>query len=149
MLIRLLLATTNPEFVQLMQGVLDSALQLVCLDVVLAVTSDRSTLLDRVGRGVDDVVLLDWEIDQGETPHLVSEILKTNPKMRVVAMLPLSHRQYRQLVWDAGACNGIPKEHVDQEWMATVLCIMQRAMEREHRLLQTVYEQGNQEALSE
>jgi len=43
--------------------------------------------------------------------------------------------QYRRQVWCAGACNGIPKEYMDQEWFSTVLCIMHRAMEREAKLL--------------
>jgi hypothetical protein len=60
----------------------------------------------------------------------------------VVVLLPESPRQYRQLVWEAGACNGIPKEFIDQEWLSTVLCIMHRAMEREAK-----YRQSNAEGM--
>lgn len=136
MKIRVLLATPHSDFVALMQNVLDSALKLVKLDVNMEAVNSKEALFGRSTQEMDDVILLDWDIDRSRTPELVRELLALNPKLRVVAMLPLTHRQYRQKVWDAGACNGIPKEHVDQEWMATVLCIMQRAMEREARLLQ-------------
>jgi len=53
----------------------------------------------------------------------------------VVALLPLGYRQYRQRVWQAGACNSIPKEHMDQEWLSSILCVMHRAMQREARLI--------------
>lgn len=137
MTIRLLLVTPNADFVTLMTRVLDTALELTGLDAVLNSVSDVAGLQARVDQQVDDVILLDWDVAQADTPQLVRHVLTEDPRLRLVAMLPLSNRQYRQKVWAAGACNGIPKEHVDQEWMATVLCIMQRAMEREARLLQT------------
>ncbi|MDJ0756447.1 MAG: hypothetical protein QNJ45_23140 [Ardenticatenaceae bacterium] len=137
MTIRLLLVTPHHSFESLMNKVLDTALELTGLDAVLNTVFDLSELRERVDSQLDDVILLDWDMVQAETPALVKEVLTTDPRLRLVAMLPLSNRQYRQKVWAAGACNGIPKEHVDQEWMATVLCIMQRAMEREARLLQT------------
>ncbi|MCB0162119.1 MAG: hypothetical protein KDD83_28475, partial [Caldilineaceae bacterium] len=69
------------------------------------------------------------------TPALVQEILAQNPQLRVVALLPENFRQYRQRVWDAGACNSIPKEHMEQEWFSSITCVMHRAMERERRLI--------------
>ena len=63
-------------------------------------------------------------------------LLVRNPRLRIVALLPQSYRQYRQQVWEAGACTSIPHEHMDQEWLSSILCVMHRAMEREARLLQ-------------
>ena len=83
------------------------------------------------------MILLDWDLVQSDTPKLVKDILAANPQLRVVVLLPQSSRQYRQLVWDAGACNGIPKEYMDQEWLSTVLCIMHRAMQREAKYTAT------------
>jgi hypothetical protein len=54
--------------------------------------------------------------------------------MRIVALLPESYRQYRQRVWEAGACSSIPQEHMDQEWLSSILCVMKRAMQREAAL---------------
>ena len=93
-------------------------------------------LLARVDAQQDDIILLDWQVGGSQTPTLVRDILNRNPLLRVVALLPEHQRQYRQLVWDAGACNGIPKEHIDQEWLSTVLCLMYRAMQREAKFLE-------------
>jgi hypothetical protein len=88
----------------------------------------------------DDIILLDWQLAGPQTPALVRDMLVRDPLLRVVTLLPEHQRQYRQLVWDAGACNGIPKEHIDQEWLSTVLCLMHRAMQREARFLEKVPE---------
>ncbi len=55
-----------------------------------------------------------------------------------MTLLPLQLRQYRQCIWDAGSCSSVPKEHMDQEWLSSVLCLMHRAMAREARLRATI-----------
>lgn len=135
--LHLLLVTPSKEYVPLMDELLESALSLTCLVAEMEVVHTKEDLFARAYGHVDDVILLDWELAQEDTPELVSQILTMNPQLRVVAMLPLNNRQYRQRVWDAGACNGIPKEHMDQEWLATVLCLMTRAIQREQKILTT------------
>jgi DNA-binding NarL/FixJ family response regulator len=132
---RLLFAIPDDESLRLMYSLLDAALQLNPLQVEVAEVRNYADLRDRVQVDVDDIVLLDWTIAQAETPDAVGEILRLNPRLRVVTLLPLTHRQYRHEVWCAGACNGIPKEYMDQEWLSTVLCLMHRAMEREAKLM--------------
>ena len=66
--------------------------------------------------------------------------------MRIIVLLPSHQRQYRQLVWEAGACNSIPKEYMEQEWLSSVLCVMYRAMQREQKLraeLQGQFQSGH------
>ena len=136
MAMRLLFATSDDESLNLMHSTLNSALCLTPLNVHVAEARSRADVLARVEAFQDDVILLDWLIAGADTPALVRDIIGRNPLLRVVALLPEHQRQYRQLVWDAGACNGIPKEHVDQEWLSTVLCIMYRAMQREAMFLE-------------
>jgi DNA-binding NarL/FixJ family response regulator len=128
-------AASDQDSLNLMHSTLDSALCLTPLEVQIAEARTCEKLLARVDAYQDDIILLDWQVAGSETPTLVREILRRNPLLRLVALLPEHQRQYRQLVWDAGACNGIPKEHMDQEWLSTVLCIMHRAMQREARYL--------------
>lgn len=134
MLIRLLFATPEASFRKLLDSVIETALDLTPLQVTTAAVATRQSLFDRVDAGQDDVVVLDWSLAGPGTPDLVREILQRNPQMRVVALLPETQRQYRQQVWAAGACSSIPKEHIDQEWLSSILCVMHRAMERELRL---------------
>jgi DNA-binding NarL/FixJ family response regulator len=136
MLMRLLFTALDRESLDLMHTTLDAALCLAPVDVFVAEVRSREALLARLDTPQDDIVILDWQIAGPETPDLVREILSRNSLLRVVALLPDHLRQYRQQVWEAGACNGIPKEHIDQEWLATVLCIMHRAMEREAKFLE-------------
>lgn len=138
LLMRVVIASPDESFMKVMESVLDSALCLTPLDVSVTGVHTRDDLYDRVEADLDDIILLDWQIAGSETPQLVQGILQCNPRLRLVALLPESYRQYRQQVWAAGACNGIPKEYVDQEWLSTVLCIMHRAMQREARLLKTL-----------
>ena len=137
MILRLLLAIPQGEELALVHSILDSALDLTCLDVVADEVKTVDALHAAVVEDRHDIVMLDWDMAESETPALVSEILRKRPQLRVVVLLPLAYRQYRQMVWDAGACNGIPREHMDQEWLSTVLCLMHRAMERENRILST------------
>ncbi len=134
MQLRLLFATPEAEFLKVLDSVIDSALELTPLHVVTTAVAARQTLLQRVDAGSDDIVVLDWSLAGPGTPDLVREILQRNPQLRVVALLPEIQRQYRQQVWNAGACSSIPKEHMDQEWLSSILCVMHRAMEREARL---------------
>ena len=132
--IRLLFASPDEDSIELLHSIYASAMDLMCLSTSVATVADQTALLARIEARSDDVVLLDWLMAEAATPTLVTRILERNPKMRVVVMLPETYRQYRQKVWDAGACNSIPKEHMEQEWFSSILCVMHRAMEREERL---------------
>ncbi|NJN83422.1 MAG: response regulator transcription factor [Caldilineaceae bacterium] len=133
--IRVLFATPDENTEILLYSLIASARQLVCFDLAVADVAEQDEMLAAVDDHTADVVLLDWSMAGDGTPDLVSEILVHNPKMRVVVLLPLIYRQYRDRVWQAGACNSIPKEHMEQEWFSSILCVMHRAMEREARLI--------------
>jgi len=64
----------------------------------------------------------------------VRELISLNPQLRLIVLLPLQLKQYRQSIWEAGAFSSIPKENLEQEWLSGVLCLVYRAMEREVRL---------------
>ena len=134
MTIRLLVATPDVTSLVLLRSVVNAARNLVCFSLEVAEVAYPTDLLDRVDRAADDVILLDWEMARTTTVDFVKTILDHNPKMRIIVLLPSSQRQYRQLVWEAGACNSIPKEYMEQEWLSSVLCVMVRSMQREQKL---------------
>lgn len=117
----------------MMRELLAAALTLVRHDVQIAHADSRQALLARALADQDDVIFLDWELVGPETPSLVREIVRLNPRLRTVVLLPLHLRQYRQCLWESGACSSIPKEYLDQEWLSSVLCLIRRAMDREAR----------------
>lgn len=118
-----------------MGELMQAALALVSHNVQMAHADSRQALLARALADQDDVIFLDWELVGPETPDLVTELVRINPRLRTVVLLPLQLRQYRQRLWEAGACSSIPKEYLDQEWLSSVLCLIRRAMEREARIL--------------
>lgn len=132
--IKVLFATTDPHSLELLHSLLKSATNLICLDVAAESITAPQALIERVATGQDDVVFLDWVMAEAETPALVATLVQHNPQIRTVVLLPLHYRQYREKVWAAGACNSIPKEHMDQEWLSSILCVMYRAMQRERKL---------------
>lgn len=134
MKIRLLIATPDAESQTLLHSLLNAAMQMVPLDVDANDVSDLARLQQRVTACLDDLVLLDWELAGTSTPDRLRELTTNNPRIRVITLLPLHLREYRQCIWESGACSSIPKEHIDQEWLSTVLCIIHRAMEREERV---------------
>ncbi len=137
MSIRVLFACADPQTLDLQQSVLASSINLVCFAVSFAAVSTVADLWRRVDAAEDDVILLDWHLAGAETPELVRSLLARSPRLRIVALLPQGYRQYRHSVWEAGACSSIPTENMDQEWLSSILCVMQRAMQREEKLLQT------------
>lgn len=58
--------------------------------------------------------------------------------LRVVVLLPQAQMQYRMSVWRAGAWASISHESLDSEWLADILCLVKRSMERETKLRHTV-----------
>jgi DNA-binding NarL/FixJ family response regulator len=133
-MIRLLFASPDADSRRLFDAILRAALEMTPLEIDPAHADDVDDLLRRVDARAADVLVLDWSMAHEGTPDLVRELLQRNPQLRLVALLPLTYRQYRREVWQAGACSSIAKEHIDQEWLSSVLCIMQRAMLREAQL---------------
>jgi DNA-binding NarL/FixJ family response regulator len=129
MAIRVLFASSPQLSPELQQMLRSSSQNLVCFPVTFASVASLAELWPRVERGDDDVVLLDWQLAEAETPDLVRRLLARNAQLHVIVLLPQSLRQYRQSVWEAGACSSIPLENIDQEWLSSILCVMQRAME--------------------
>ena len=137
MSMRVLLATPDDETLTLMQSLLAAALQLVPLTITIQAVRTPEDLLRRAHLALDDVVLLDWPLAGPDSPDLVRALFQANQRLRVIALLPGQPRQYRQCLWDAGACSSIPKERLDQEWISSALCLMSRALGREQRLCGT------------
>ncbi len=133
MSIRLLLVIPDPQTQALFDACLEAALTLVHHDVVVTRVDTRDALARRVSAAQDDVVFLDWRLAGPDTPDLVRALMCANPRVRTVVLLPFQVRQYRQVIWDAGACSSIPMEYLDQEWVSSALCLISRAMQREAR----------------
>lgn len=133
---RLLIAAPDQDSLDLYRSLLDSALQLLPLDLAAQYLAAPEALTQAVAAQTADVLLLDWQLAGADTPRYLGELIKLHPQLRTIVIAPLHLRQYRQCLWEAGACVGLPKEYLDQEWLLSMLCLINRAIEREARLRQ-------------
>lgn len=132
---RLLVAAPDPESLGLYRDLIDSAEALLPLGFATEFVDSRDLLTQRIGARAADVLLYDWELTGADTPDYMRELIALDPKLRTIIIMPLALRQYRLCLWQAGVCVGLPKEHLDQEWLLSMLCLVTRAMQREERLL--------------
>ena len=132
---RLLVAAPDAESLALYRALIASAEALLPLGIQTEYVESRAALTNRVGEHAADVLLYDWELSGAETPDYMRELIALDPRLRTIIIMPLALRQYRQCLWQAGVCVGLPKEHLDQEWLLSMLCLVTRAMQREERLL--------------
>jgi DNA-binding NarL/FixJ family response regulator len=135
--IRLVIAAPDADSIALYDGLLDHALRLLPLDIEVSHATTREALTERAQGRQDDVLILDWLLAGAETPQYLRELLAVDPRLRTLVVMPLDLRQYRTCLWSAGACVGLPKEHLDHEWLLSMLCLMTRAIEREARAQQS------------
>jgi len=132
--IHLLIAMPDPKSQDLMLSLLNAASHLLPFKVEAHQARSRDELILQVREKTDDVVFLDWQLAEANTPDLARELDRLNPWLRVIVLLPLKLRQYRQCLWETGICSCMPKENLDHEWLCSTLCLIHQAMLRESRL---------------
>lgn len=132
--LRLLVAEGDPEFRKTLRELGDTARGYLPIEVEIGETGSEAATQERVAAWRPDAVLLDWNIAGEATPAFIGALQTVHPEVRVLVLLPGSLPEYRRAVWEAGGCAGIPRDRVEAEWLATALCIMRRAMQREERL---------------
>lgn len=118
----------------LLESVVLATQPLLLFHVVVHYVEQVDELLIRADRQVDDMVLLDWAFAQAATPSLIQQLLARHSDLYIVALLPAAYRQYRQAVWEAGACSGLPHTALDQELLASALWLLHYTLARKQQL---------------
>lgn len=134
----LLLAECDPEFRVVLRELTRAVQDLLPIDLAVNEAGSLDETQERIRTGKPDAVLLDWNVARETTPGFVAELQVSSPGIRVMVMLPGYASAYRRAVWDAGACASIPRDRLEAEWLATAVCIMQRAKMREANLRQRI-----------
>lgn len=132
MVLRVLLAIASPVFGQTMRRIAEAATELLPWSVEVDEAKDLQQLEEKLSTHPATLLLLDWEWERETTFSLIPRLFELNPALRIVVLLPpAAPKAYRAALWEAGACASTPRDRLDEEWMATVLCLVRRAMERE------------------
>ena len=114
--------------------VLAATRPLLAFDVAVQHAATRAAVCGRAAADADDVILLDWGLAVADTPSLIEDFSGVTP---ICAWWRCSRRPRAisgARVWATGACASIHRGTNDQEWLASVLCILYRALAREARL---------------
>jgi DNA-binding NarL/FixJ family response regulator len=134
MAFRVLIATGNPDFRQTLRELTDTTCSLLPIGIEIEETSSLAHARERLAIWNPDALLLDWHLIPTDVPETLRGMLAEHPDLRVLVLLPGSGREYRLAAWSAGACACVPRDRIDPEWLQAMLCVMNRAKEREVRI---------------
>ncbi|MDR7418601.1 MAG: hypothetical protein QN178_06795 [Armatimonadota bacterium] len=138
MAFRILIAAGNPDYLASLRELTEAARAFlpINLEVVEARTLDETRR--RLADSAPDALMADWSLVPEQTLAAVRALVAEQPELRVLLLLPDVRREYREAAWSAGACACVPRDRIDPEWLQAMLCVMNRAKEREARLRQRV-----------
>ncbi len=131
---RLLVATESHEFGKTLRELTDAARAMLPIQPEIMHVSSLEQVRERLVTWHPDALMLDWNPARANMMGALTGLLAEHPNLRVLVLLPDSAREYREAVWSAGACACIPRDRADPEWLQAVLCVMNRARDREARI---------------
>jgi len=131
---RLLVATENSEFGKTLRELTEAARAMLPIQLEVLHASSLDQVRERLVTWRPDALMLDWNPAQANMMGALADLLADHADLRVMILLPDSAREYREAVWRAGACACIPRDRADPEWLQAVLCVMNRARDREARI---------------
>ncbi len=134
MTFRVLVAAGNTEFRTTLHELTDTALDLLPIGIEVEETSSLAQTRERLVAWSPDALVLDWSLVSADVPGTLRSLQIEHPDLRVLLLLPGAGREYRAAAWSAGACACVPRDRVDPEWLQAMLCVMNRAKEREARI---------------
>ncbi len=134
MAFRILIAAGNPDYLASLRELTDAARAFlpIGLEVVEAGTIDETRA--RLADSAPDALMADWSLVPLNAWNAIRALVAEHPDLRVLLLLPDVGREYREAAWGAGACACVPRDRVDPEWLQAMLCVMNRAKEREARI---------------
>jgi DNA-binding NarL/FixJ family response regulator len=131
---RLLLAAGHDEYRQSLRELIETARGLLPVPLEVDEAASVEEARERLRATATDAMLADWSLAGADTLAAVRGLLVEHPDLRVLVLIPDVRRQYREAAWSVGACACVPRERIDPEWLQAMLCVMNRAKEREARI---------------
>jgi DNA-binding NarL/FixJ family response regulator len=131
---RILIAAGNDDFRTSLREVAGTACGLMPIAVSVGEAASIREAREHIASTPPDALLIDWSIVAEDTLAAVRGLLADYPELRVMVLLPDARREYREAAWTVGACACVPRDRIDAEWLQAILCVMNRAKEREARI---------------
>lgn len=134
MAFRILIAAGNTDFRQALRELTDAARGLLPMALEVEEAASIADARDRLVAFSPDALMLDWTLIPAGALATVRGLVAEHPELRVLLLLPDTRIEYREAAWSVGACACVPRERIDPEWLQAILCVMNRAKEREMRI---------------
>lgn len=134
MTFRLLVAAADPGYLASLREVAEKTCGLLPMALEVEECTSLDEARERLAVRPPDAVMLDWNLLPSGPLRALADVVAAHPELRLLVLLPEPGREYREAVWGAGACACVPRDRIDPEWLQAILCVMNRARQREARL---------------
>jgi DNA-binding NarL/FixJ family response regulator len=131
---RILLAAGNPEYLKSLHELTGAACGLLPMRIEVDDTTSVAGVRERLAANPPDALVIDWSLAPADILTAVGTLTAQHPEMRVLLLIPDVGREYREAAWGVGACACVPRDRIDPEWLQAMLCVMNRAKEREAQI---------------
>ncbi len=136
--LRVLVAAGDERFRGALGELAEASRSLLPTQIEVEQVSSLEAVRERLGARAPDVLILDWYLAAADVLTAIQELAQEYPGLRTLVLLPDSGREYREAAWNAGACACVPRDRIDPEWLQAILCVMNRAKEREEKIRRQV-----------
>jgi DNA-binding NarL/FixJ family response regulator len=134
MAFRILLAAGNADYLKSLNELTTVACGLLPMRIEVEETTSVAGLRQRLAAGAPDALVVDWSLAPADLLATVGSLTAKQPEMRVLLLIPDVGLEYREAAWGVGVCACVPRDRIDPEWLQAMLCVMNRAKEREARI---------------
>jgi CheY-like chemotaxis protein len=131
---RILVAAGNTEFRKTLRELTDATRLLLPIGLEVEEVASIAEARERLVTWSPDALMLDWHLVPTSTLETVRSLVAEHPDLRVLVLIPDVRREYREAAWAVGACACVPRDRIDPEWLQAMVCVMNRAKEREARI---------------
>ena len=134
MAFRILIAAGNPEYRTSLRELADATRGFLPIGLEVEEAASIAETQERLRTWSPDALMVDWSLVPEGVLGAIRSVVAEHPELRILLLLPDVRHEYREAAWAVGACACVPRERIDPEWLQAILCVMNRAKEREMRI---------------
>lgn len=119
--LRILIADSNQDIRESMRQLVEAT----GADVSLTLAADGQDAINMALSGRPHVAMLDIGLHKVDVLTVIRHLRRRVPEMRIIIMLTDDNKEYRVAAQRAGACAAIAKASLNEDWMRTIICLLE------------------------
>lgn len=119
--VRILIADSNQDIRESMRQVVEAT----CADVSLALAGDGQDAINLALSLRPHLAMIDIGLHKVDVLTTIRYLRRRVPEMRIIVMLTDDNKEYRLAAQRAGACAVVAKASLNEDWMRTIICLLQ------------------------